>query len=86
MCQQCFYPMKGISKIVLTPINDSSFTLSDALYVPGIKKNLLSISALARLGLVVKFVDDRCTIHDLTFGDTIIASGTLFRGLYRLNV
>ena len=41
----------------------------------------MSVSALARLGLIVKFVDDRCTIHDLTFGDTIIASGTLFCGL-----
>ncbi len=80
------YPVKGVGKIVLTAANGSSFTLVDALYVPGIKKNLLSVSALARLGLVVKFVDDRCTVHDLTFGDTIIASGTLFRGLYRLNV
>ena len=80
------YPVKGIGKIVLTSANGSSFTLSDALYVPGIRKNLLSVSALARLGFVVKFVDDRCTVHDLTSGDTIIASGTLFRGLYRLNM
>ena len=80
------YPVKGVGKIVLTAVNGSSFTLSDALYVPGIKKNLLSVFALARLGLIVKFVDDRCTIHDLTSGDTIIASGTLFRGLYRLNM
>ena len=80
------YPVKGAGKIMLTIANGSSFTLSDALYVPGIKKNLLSISALARLGLVVKFVDDRCTVHDLTSGDRIIASGTLFCGLYRLNM
>ena len=38
------YPVKGIGKIVLTTINGISFTLSDALYVPGIKKNLLSVS------------------------------------------
>jgi len=49
-------------------VNGSSFTLVDALYVLGIKKNLLSVSALARLGLVVKFVDERCTVHDLNFG------------------
>ena len=41
----------------------------------------MSVSALARLGFVVKFVDDRCTVHDLTYGDTIIASGMLFCGL-----
>ena len=50
----------------MTVANGIPFTLRDALYVPGIKKNLLSVSALARDGLVVKFVDDRCTIHDLS--------------------
>ncbi|MCO5612030.1 hypothetical protein L7F22_066292 [Adiantum nelumboides] len=80
------YPVQGVGKIVLTAANGSSFTLVDALYVPGIKKNLLSVSALARLGLVVKFVDDRCTVHDLRFGDEIFASGILCRGLYKLTL
>lgn len=65
-----------------------SHLLFDALYVPGIKKNkknLLSIFSLARLGLVVKFVDDRCTVHDLSFGK-IVASGILCRGLYKLTL
>ena len=57
--------------------NDNAFTLRDVLYVPGIKKNLLSVSALTRVGLVVKFVDDMCTVHDLSDGDTIVASGSL---------
>ena len=43
------------------------------------------VSTLARLRLVVKFVDDRCTVHDLSSNDMIIAFGTLFHGLYRLN-
>ncbi|MCO5550454.1 hypothetical protein L7F22_003941 [Adiantum nelumboides] len=80
------YPVQGVGKIVLTAANGSSFTLVDALYVPGIKKNLLSVSALARLGLVVKFVDDRCTVHDLSSGDEIVASGILCRGLYKLTL
>ena len=59
------YPVQGVGKIVLiVAVNGSSFTLVDALYVPGIKKNLLFVSALARLG----FVDDRCIVHDLSFG------------------
>ena len=79
------YPVKGVGTIVLTAANGSAFTLKDALYVPGIKKNLLSVFALTRVGLVVKFVDDKCTIHDLISGDTIVASGSLSRGLYKLN-
>ena len=46
---------------------------------------MLSIFALAKIGLVVKFVDDRCTIHELSNGDNIIASGSLCCGLYKLN-
>ena len=57
---------------MLNAANGSTFTLYDALYVPGIKQNLLS---LANIGLVVKFVDDRCIVHDLSYGDIIIASG-----------
>ncbi|MCO5598085.1 hypothetical protein L7F22_052176 [Adiantum nelumboides] len=40
------YPIKGVGKIVLNTANGNSFTLLDALYVPMIKKNLLSIFAL----------------------------------------
>ena len=79
------YPVKGVGNIVLAAANGSTFTLLDALYVPGIKKNLLSVSTLAKVGLVVKFVDDRCTVHDLSDGDVIVASGSLCRGLYRLD-
>ena len=70
---------------MLIAANGSTFTLSYILYVPGIKKSLLSIFALAKIGLVVKFVDDRCTAHELSDGDSIIASGSLCRGLYKLN-
>ncbi|KAH7421779.1 hypothetical protein KP509_13G075100 [Ceratopteris richardii] len=83
MRKQLLLPFMGVVKIVLTIVDGSSFTLSDAsdaLFVRGIKKNLLSVSALAKIGLVVKFVDDRCTIHDLSNG----ASGILCRWLYKL--
>ena len=80
------YPIEGVGQIVLNAANGSTFTLYDALYVLGIKKNLLSVSALAKIGLVVKFVDDRCTVHDLSYGDIIVAFGTLCRGLYKLTM
>ena len=79
------YLVKGVGQIALAATNDNAFTLKDALYVPRIKKNLLSIFALTRVDLVIKFVDDRCTVHDLSDGDTIVASGSLCRGLYKLN-
>ncbi|WP_440131046.1 hypothetical protein, partial [Escherichia coli] len=59
------YPVKGVGKIVLTAANGSSFTLFDVLYVRGIKKNLLLVFALTRMGVVVKFTDDKYTVHDL---------------------
>ena len=77
--------MKGVRKIVLTAANGSPFTLVDALCVPGIKKNLLLVFALTRIGLIVKFMDSKCTVHDLSYGDTIVAFGLLCRGLYKVN-
>ena len=41
-------------------------------------------SCQAKMVLVVKFVHDRCTIHDLFEGDIVIASGNLCYGLYKL--
>jgi len=74
--------VRGVGKIVLTAAaNGSSFTLFDVMYITGIRKNLLSVSALTRIGLVVvKFIDDKCTVHDLSIGDTIVASGSLCCG------
>ena len=74
-----------MGKIVLIAANGGAFTLSNVLWVPSIQKNLLSVSAIARGGLMVKFLDDRCTVHDISDGDTIVAYGTLCHGLYRLD-
>ena len=49
------HTIKEIGKMQLVAANGSIFVLLDVLFVPGIKKNLLSVSALARNGLVVKF-------------------------------
>ena len=34
---------------------------------------------------MVKFLDDRCTVHDLSDGNVIVAFGSLCHGLYRLD-
>ena len=42
--------------------------------MPRIQKNLMLVFALARNGLVVRFVDDQCIEHDLSDGDNVVAS------------
>jgi len=64
-------PVRGVGKIVLTAALLLMVALShcfDVLYVPGIRKNLLSLFALARIRLVVKFIDDKYIVHDLSAG------------------
>ena len=77
--------MKGVGTIVFTIANGNALTLKDALYVLGIKKNLLLVFAFTTFGFIVKFVDDRCTIYELNYGNTIVASSSLSHGLYKIN-
>ena len=80
------YLVKGVGSILLVAKNGNSLKILDALYIPRIKKNMLSIFFLEKLRLVVKFVvNDRYMVHDLRSSDTIVASSTLFHGLYKLN-
>ncbi|MCO5588630.1 hypothetical protein L7F22_042587 [Adiantum nelumboides] len=44
------YPIKGVGKILITISDGSDLCLPDVLYVPGIKKNLLSVFSLAKKG------------------------------------
>ena len=70
----------------LVAINERSFILLDVSFVSRIRKNLLLAFALAKNGLVVKFVDDMCTTHDLNDGENIVASSSICHGLYGLDV
>ena len=76
--------MKGVGKIVLDLANGSAFRHKDALYVLRIKKEILLAPTLSRVGLVVKFVDDRCAFHELSSVETVVASSLLCCGLYKL--
>ena len=49
------------------------------------KKNPLSIFALAKLGPVVKFVDEKCLVHDLSLDGTTMESSTLFCMIYKID-
>ncbi|MCO5553040.1 hypothetical protein L7F22_006560 [Adiantum nelumboides] len=50
-----------------------------------IKKNLLSVSSLAKNGLRVIFEDDRCIVRDRENGYSLITTGTLENGLFVLD-
>jgi hypothetical protein len=51
------YPIKGIGESNYKLDSENSITMKDVLYVPGLKKNLLSISALDKKGYRVAFID-----------------------------
>ncbi|MCO5614455.1 hypothetical protein L7F22_068737 [Adiantum nelumboides] len=79
------YPIKGVGKILITISDGSDLCLPDVLYVPGIKKNLLSVSSLVKNGLRVIFEDDRCIVQDRENGYSLITTGTLENGLFVLD-
>ena len=51
------YPIKGSGEDSFNLDCGKYFKMKDVLYVPGLKKNLLSISALDAKGIRVSFVD-----------------------------
>ncbi|MCO5578651.1 hypothetical protein L7F22_032495 [Adiantum nelumboides] len=79
------YPIKGVGNILITISNGSYLCLPDVLYVVGIKKNLLSISSLAKNHIWVIFEDDRCIARDRENGYSLITTGTPKNGLFVLD-
>ena len=70
-------PVKGIGSITLTSINGDPFPLHNCLYVPGIKKNLLSVPTLAKGGYHVAFEDNKCVVCDKEKGMSLVLTGSL---------
>ncbi|MCO5592039.1 hypothetical protein L7F22_046033 [Adiantum nelumboides] len=79
------YPIKGVGKILITISDGLDLCLPYVLYVPRIKKNLLSVSSLAKNGLRVIFEDDICIVRDRENGYSLITTGTLENGLFVLD-
>jgi hypothetical protein len=51
------YPIKGVGESNYKLDSENSIIMKDVLYVPGLKKNLLSISTLDKKGYRVSFID-----------------------------
>ena len=53
------YPIKGTGESSYKLDSGKSMTMKEVLFIPGIKKNILSISALDVKGMRVAFVDGK---------------------------
>jgi hypothetical protein len=79
------YPIKGVGESNYKLDSENSIKMKDVLYVPGLKKNLLSISSLDNKGYRVAFIDGEVLMW--ARGETInevIVIGNEENGLYKL--
>ena len=56
------YPIKGIGEASYKFDSGNPLKMKEVLYVPGLKKNLLSISALDKKGFRVAFIDGQVLV------------------------
>ena len=79
------YPIKGIGEASYKLDSGNPLKMKEVLYVPGLKKNLLSISALDKKGYRVAFIDGQVLMWPK--GKTIevaVVIGEEEGGLYKL--
>ena len=79
------YPIKGSGESSYKIDSRNSMKMKDVLFVPGLKKNLLSISALDAKGMRVAFVDVQVLMcpKEKTLDDVVVI-GEQEGGLYKL--
>jgi hypothetical protein len=79
------YPIKGVGEASYKLDSGKAMRMKDVLYVPGLKKNLLSISALDEKGFRVAFVDGEVLMwpKGKMFDDAVVI-GVQEGGLYKL--
>ena len=79
------YPIKGLGDASYKLDSGKPMKMKDVLYVPGLKKNILSISYLEKKGFRVSFIDGKVLMW--TKGKTIddaVEIGVEEGGLYKL--
>ena len=75
--------VKGKGDVVLNLTSGKKLTLMDVLFVPEIRKNLVSASLLSKKGFKLVFESDKFV---LTKGGTFVGKGYMSEGLFKLNV
>eukprot|EP00253_Pinus_taeda_P001615 PITA_01615 len=63
------YPVKGVGNVILQLNHGNTIHLQDVLYVPDLKKNLVSISAMEDKGYKVAFSDGKVRVWKKNFKD-----------------
>ena len=79
------YPIKGLAEASYKLDSGKPMKMKDVLYVPGLKKNLLSVPSLDKKGFKVSFIDGKVLMW--TKGktiDDIVEIGVEEGGLYKL--
>ena len=76
------YSVKGIGNISLKLHDNKTITLIDVRYVPGLKRNLISLSTLDELGFSYKAENGSMYVFK---GDELILTGAKKNGLYVLD-
>ena len=79
------YPIKGIGESSYKLDSRTSIKMKEVLYVPGLKKNLLSISTLDKKGYRVSFIEGKVLMWSKgkTLEDVLVI-GEEGGGLYKL--
>jgi hypothetical protein len=79
------YLIKGVGEASYKLDSGKAMRMKDVLYVPGLKKNLLSISSLDEKGFRVSFVDGEVLMwpKEKMFDDAVVI-GVQEGGLYKL--
>ena len=78
------YPIKGSGEYSYKIDSGKSLTMKEVLFMPGLKKNLLSISTLDAKGMRVAFIDGQVIMWDKgkTIDDVVLIGEQ--GGLYKL--
>ena len=79
------YPIKGSAESSYKLDYGKSMTMKEVLFVPRLKRNLLSISALDAKGMIVAFIDGQVIMwpKGKTINDAVVI-GEQEEGLYKL--
>jgi hypothetical protein len=80
------HQIRGYGDVSVTLPNGCVKQIQNVMYVPSIKKNLISVSTVTYQDLKVEFLKSHCVVKYMQDHYKIIAIGVRVRGLYNLDV
>jgi hypothetical protein len=82
----CAHQIKGYGDILVTLPNGIVHHIHNVVYVPRIKKNLISVSTNTYQNLKVEFFKNYCIVKDLLDHFQTVVTGVRVGGIYKLDV